>query len=75
MAILYLLVNLSLSTHEYYVTNSSNITQDHSCIVDDKDLHPCFSLDGMADYLTSYLVTSVTSAFTSYQNTILCMET
>ena len=51
MAILYLLVNLSLSTHEYYVTNSSNITQDHSCIVDDKDLHPCFSLDGMADYL------------------------
>ena len=51
MAILYLLVNLSLSTHEYYVTNSSNITQDNSCIVDDKDLHPCFSLDGMADYL------------------------
>ena len=51
MAILYLLVDLSLSTHEYYVTNSSNITQDHSCIVDDKDLHPCFSLDGMADYL------------------------
>ena len=51
VAILYLLVNLSLSTHEYYVTNSSNITQDHSCIVDDKDLHPCFSLDGMADYL------------------------
>ena len=37
--------------HEYYVTNSSNITQDNSCIVDDKDLHPCFSLDGMADYL------------------------
>ena len=52
MASLYLLVNLSLSTHEYYVTNSSNIiTPDHSCIVDDKDLHPCFSLDGMADYL------------------------
>ena len=51
MAILYLLVNLSLSTHEYYVTNSSNITQDNSCIVDDKGLHPCFSLDGMADYL------------------------
>ena len=51
MAILYLLVNLSLSTHEYYVTNSSNITQDHSCTVDDKDLYPCFSLDGMADYL------------------------
>ena len=52
MAILYLLVNLSLSTHEYYVTNSSNIiTPDHSCIVDDKDLYPCFSLDGMADYL------------------------
>ena len=53
MAISYLLVNLnlSLSTHKYYVTNSSNITQDHSCIVDDKDLHPCVSLDGTADYL------------------------
>ena len=52
VAILYLLVNLSLSTHEYYVINSSNIiAQDHCCIVDDKDLHPCFSLDGMADYL------------------------